>query len=92
MGSGRPVRVSFLMALLTTGTPAANRPMTRHLTVSVAKHASPAAALRYQHATDDRDRVIADAMAGLAPLAPVVPISSQSGTGVARRTPSDEIA
>jgi integrase len=29
-------------------------------------HASPAAALRYQHATEDRDRAIADALAGLA--------------------------
>lgn len=28
-------------------------------------HASPAAALRYQHATRDRDRVIADALGGL---------------------------
>ena len=31
-----------------------------------AGHASQAAALRYQHATDDRDRVLADALAGLA--------------------------
>ena len=29
-------------------------------------HANPAAALRYQHATEDRDRVIADALAELA--------------------------
>jgi hypothetical protein len=28
-------------------------------------HASPAAALRYRHATEDRDRALADAMAGL---------------------------
>ena len=37
-------------------------------------HASPAAALRYQHATEDSDRVIANAMAELVPLAPVVPL------------------
>ena len=30
-----------------------------------AGHASPAAALRYQHATEDRDRVLADALAAL---------------------------
>src|ERR1019366_7613071 len=30
-----------------------------------AGHASPAAAMRYQHATEDRDRVLADALAGL---------------------------
>ena len=28
-------------------------------------HASPQAALRYQHATDDRDRAIADALDAL---------------------------
>lgn len=37
-------------------------------------HASPAAALRYQHATDDRDRVLADALADLAGRAAVVSI------------------
>jgi integrase len=31
-----------------------------------AGHASQAAAIRYQHATDQRDRILADAMAGLA--------------------------
>jgi integrase len=31
-----------------------------------AGHASPAAALRYQHVTEDRDRVLADALADLA--------------------------
>jgi integrase len=35
-------------------------------------HASPAAALRYQHATEDRDRVIAEALSELAPTASVV--------------------
>jgi len=34
-----------------------------------AGHKSPIAALRYQHATEDRDRVLADAMAALAPQA-----------------------
>ena len=37
-------------------------------------HASPQAALRYQHATEDRDRILADALADLAKRAPVVPI------------------
>ena len=32
-------------------------------------HASPVAALRYQHATEDRDRALADALAELAPVA-----------------------
>jgi integrase len=38
-------------------------------------HASPQAALRYQHATEDRDRALAEALAGLAPGAGVVPIA-----------------
>jgi integrase len=40
-----------------------------------AGHASPAAALRYQHATADRDRALADA---LAQLASVVALSTES--------------
>jgi len=43
-----------------------------------AGHASPIAALRYQHATEDRDRVLADALAELAPQAEVVPLDSQA--------------
>ena len=39
-----------------------------------AGHASPAAALRYQHATEDRDKALAAALAGLTPAAEVVPI------------------
>jgi integrase len=38
-----------------------------------AGHASPAAALRYQHATEDRDRVLADALAALTPTGVVLP-------------------
>lgn len=45
-----------------------------------AGHASPAAALRYQHATRDRDRVVADALSELA-IAPVVEIGHVEGTG-----------
>ena len=41
-----------------------------------AGHGSPAAALRYQHATDDRDQALAAALAGLADAAPVVPITA----------------
>ena len=38
-------------------------------------HANPTAALRYQHATEDRDRAIADALAQLA-AAQVTPVSA----------------
>ncbi len=38
-------------------------------------HASPAAALRYQHATADRDRAIADALAALAEPSEVTPMA-----------------
>jgi integrase len=41
-----------------------------------AGHASPDAALRYQHATEDRDAAIAFALSALAQTPPVVPISS----------------
>jgi integrase len=39
-----------------------------------AGHATAQAAMRYQHATEDRDRVLPDALAELAPKAEVVPI------------------
>ncbi|MHB8247263.1 MAG: tyrosine-type recombinase/integrase [Acidimicrobiales bacterium] len=45
-----------------------------------AGHASPAAALRYQHATADRDRVLADALAKLAEPGPVRPIRKDAAT------------
>ena len=55
-------------------------------------HANPAAALRYQHATEDRDRALADALGRLAETAPVVPISGTPadawGTNGARRPPA----
>lgn len=44
-------------------------------------HASPAAALRYQHATADRDRAIAAALSGLARAAEVRPIHAAGGAG-----------
>jgi integrase len=44
-------------------------------------HASPAAALRYQHATEDRDRILADALAGLAEGAQVVSIEAARRNG-----------
>jgi integrase len=44
-------------------------------------HDSPRAALIYQHATEDRDRVIADALAAFAAPAPVVPISHRHAVG-----------
>jgi integrase len=45
-----------------------------------AGHSSAAAALRYQHASDDRDQVLADALAGLAASADVVPLADISRT------------
>jgi integrase len=45
-----------------------------------AGHGSPAAALRYQHATEDRDRALADALAGLAERADVVRLADISRT------------
>jgi len=38
-------------------------------------HASPAAALRYQHATADRDAALAAALSAMAEAAPITPIS-----------------
>jgi integrase len=43
-----------------------------------AGHASPRAALLYQHATEDRDRVLAEALAELAKPAEVLPITRES--------------
>ena len=42
-------------------------------------HANSAAALRYQHATADRDQVIARALSELAQPAEVVPMARQVG-------------
>lgn len=42
-------------------------------------HSTPDAALRYQHATEDRDRVIAEALAGLTKPAPVIAIERAAG-------------
>jgi integrase len=49
-----------------------------------AGHASPTAALRYQHATEDRDRVLADALSALAEPSQVVPIRRSKGARRAR--------
>ena len=43
-----------------------------------AGHSSSTAALRYQHATVQRDEVIANALAGLAKPAEIVPIRGRS--------------
>lgn len=47
-----------------------------------AGHASPAAALRYQHATEDRDQALADALADLAAPADVVKIRPRDGRAI----------
>lgn len=44
-----------------------------------AGHASPGAALRYQHATEDRDQVLAAALADLVPSAGVLPLGPRDG-------------
>lgn len=41
-------------------------------------HANPRAALRYQHATEDRDKAIADALAGLAQTAEIAHVPDSS--------------
>lgn len=49
---------------------------TRELMARVG-HSSPAAALRYQHATEDRDTALAAALSGLAGAATVTPLSGR---------------
>jgi hypothetical protein len=49
-------------------------------------HASPAAALRYKHASEDRDRALADALAGLATKADVAGLADFSRTRRVSRT------
>ena len=46
-------------------------------------HSTPDAALRYQHATEDRDRVIAEALAALTKPAPVIAIGRATGAASA---------
>ena len=41
-------------------------------------HSTPHSALRYLHATKERDRVLADLLADLRPVAPVVPIKKEA--------------
>jgi integrase len=48
-------------------------------------HASPAAALRYQHATEDRDTALASALSALVAPAAVLPIS-EAAAGYSRDT------
>lgn len=51
-----------------------------------AGHATPSAALRYQHATEDRDRAIAEALAGLVRGADIVEIARTNRGQSHRRT------
>lgn len=51
-----------------------------------AGHASPAAALRYQHATDDRDAALAAALSGLAETRKVIPIRDRTRDERAMKT------
>jgi len=41
-------------------------------------HANPQAALRYQHATEDRDRALAEALGKLADVAEITPLAVPS--------------
>jgi integrase len=43
-------------------------------------HANPQAALRYQHATEDRDRALAEALGKLAEVAEITPLAVPSGS------------
>lgn len=52
-----------------------------------AGHSSPAAALRYQHATRDRDRVIADALAQLVASAEVIPLAARDRRAIGDSKP-----
>jgi integrase len=54
-------------------------------------HSTPDAALRYQHATEDRDRVIAEALAGLTKPAPVVAIERAMGVPPAGTEPGPSL-
>lgn len=53
-------------------------------------HSNARAALRYQHATEDRDQVIADALAGLAARAEVVSLKPRDGR--AMDAPEDTVS
>ena len=57
-----------------------------------AGHESPAAALRYQHATEDRDKALADALSELAVAATVttLPVASEALTDERRTKLADE--
>jgi hypothetical protein len=44
-------------------------------------HASPDAALRYQHATGERDKAIADALAAFARPAPIIEMDQKKKPG-----------
>lgn len=68
-----------LGATLAANTGASTKEIMRRL-----GHASPQAALIYQHATDERDEVIAAALADLAPKAQVVPIGLRQSKAGAR--------
>ena len=55
-----------------------------------AGHTSPAAALRYQHATLDRDRVMAEGLAGLASSAAADNVRARDGRAMAGAEKGDQ--
>jgi integrase len=55
-----------------------------------AGHKSPAAALRYQHATEDRDRALAAALTELSRSAQVVPIKARDGRAIEQQSGETE--
>lgn len=75
---GVPYRLHDLRhaGLTWTATTGATLPELMHR----AGHKSPTAALRYQHATRERDRALAAALAALTPKADVVPLDVRSRT------------
>jgi integrase len=77
----------------TAGTLAARTGATTKELMARLGHASPRAAMIYQHATDERDRVIAERLADMAAaagLAEVVPITAAEGR--TRRTHARDLA
>ena len=53
-------------------------------------HSSPSAALRYQYATEDRDRAIAETLGGLVPKADLVPSESAGASPWRQQLPSPD--
>lgn len=81
--AGLPEGVHFHDLRHAAGTLAAQVGATTRELMSRIGHASPQTALRYQHAAEERDQVVADRIGALiastgSPTAPVVPLDQRS--------------